>query len=76
MNQEAEHPAVFSALIQTLITSGDAFVRRVAKHSDKTGAVAEQFHRDTGVPQGAGELTWSHASVLTLKLAHSKLFAN
>jgi hypothetical protein len=36
------------------------------RHCDQTtGALTEQFNRDTGIMQGATDLTWSYAAVLT-----------
>lgn len=38
---------------------------RALFHSDRKGAMSEQFNRDTGNMQGAYELTWSHNAFMT-----------
>jgi glucoamylase len=38
---------------------------RALFHSDRRGAMSEQFNRDTGRMQGAYELTWSHSAFMT-----------
>lgn len=43
----------------------DGYVNIVKKYSPDSGALAEQFNRDTGVPLSAVDLTWSYASFLT-----------
>ncbi|KAJ3060152.1 Glucoamylase, intracellular sporulation-specific, partial [Rhizoclosmatium hyalinum] len=68
------HPLLFNAVIGNLTLAGDAFIRRIAKHvpqfpgeyGDTIGSMSEQFNRDTGFMQGAVELTWSHASFLSM----------
>jgi glucoamylase len=59
----------FEALVQGLRDTGDAYLRRVKLHADPNGSLSEQFNRDTGYMQSAGELTWSHASLLTAEWA-------
>lgn len=44
---------------------GDAFMRTVKYYTPDDRHLAEEFNRNTGVPQGAADLTWSYASVLT-----------
>ncbi|ORY48188.1 Six-hairpin glycosidase [Rhizoclosmatium globosum] len=69
-----EPPMLFNAVIGNLTLAGDAFIRRIAKHvpqfpgeyGDTIGSMSEQFNRDTGFMQGAVELTWSHASFLSM----------
>lgn len=39
--------------------------KRVLFHSDRRGAMSEQFNHNNGVMQGATELTWSHNAYLT-----------
>lgn len=39
--------------------------QRALFHSDRNGAMSEQFNRDTGIMQGAVELTWSHGAFMT-----------
>ncbi len=38
---------------------------RVLFHSDRAGALSEQFNHVTGIMQGAEELTWSHNAFMT-----------
>jgi glucoamylase len=38
---------------------------RALFHSDRKGHFSEQFHHQTGVMQGAEDLTWSHNSFMT-----------
>jgi glucoamylase len=52
---------------------GDAFMRTVKYYTPDDGSLAEEFNRDTGVPQGAADLTWSYASVLTAAFARAEL---
>jgi glucoamylase len=55
----------FHALIRGLRQLGDDYMRRSRFHAAAEGAMSEQFNRDSGFMQGAAELTWSHASLLT-----------
>ncbi|KAJ3399418.1 Glucoamylase, intracellular sporulation-specific [Chytriomyces hyalinus] len=72
-----ENSHEFQNLIQNLTFAGDAYIARVRAHvpdhdrevGNTVGSLSEQFHRDTGFMQGAVELTWSHASFLTMKAA-------
>ncbi|MCM2349840.1 MAG: glycoside hydrolase family 15 protein [Bacteriovoracaceae bacterium] len=40
-------------------------VKRALFHSDRQGALSEQFNQNTGHMQGARELTWSHNAFMT-----------
>jgi len=44
----------------------DSFVAVAEKYTPSDGALAEQFHRDTGAPLSAVDLTWSYASFVTM----------
>lgn len=55
----------WTSLMSALRDSADTYVRRVRTHTPLNGALAEQFNRDNGYAQGARDLTWSYASVLT-----------
>ncbi len=59
----------FEALVQSLRDAGDSYLRRVKLHADPSGALSEQFDRDTGYMLSAAQLTWSHASMLTAEWA-------
>jgi glucoamylase len=39
--------------------------QRALFHSDRKGRMDEQIHRESGVMQGARELTWSHGAFMT-----------
>jgi glucoamylase len=48
-------------------------MRTVKYYTPDDGSLAEEFNRDTGAPQGAADLTWSYASVLTAAFARAEL---
>jgi len=52
---------------------GDAFLRTVKHYTPADGYLSEEYNRNTGVPQGAGDLTWSYASVLTAAFARAEV---
>ncbi|TKA68494.1 hypothetical protein B0A55_08791 [Friedmanniomyces simplex] len=52
---------------------GDAFMRTVKHYTPADGYLSEEYNRNTGVPQGAADLTWSYASVLTAAFARAEL---
>jgi glucoamylase len=52
-------------LVSALREKGDAFLERVRYHVARDGAMSEQMNRDTGLMQGAHDLTWSYAAFLT-----------
>lgn len=62
----------FSILIAALEGWGDAFLRTVKYYTPEDGRLAEEFNRDTGAPQGAADLTWSYASLLTAAFARAE----
>lgn len=51
-----------NAKLNTLVEKQFA---RALFHSDRKGAMSEQFNQDTGTMQGAYELTWSHSAFMT-----------
>ena len=56
----------YARILDALRHQGDAFLRLSLAHmNQETGAMSEQFNRDTGYMQGARDLTWSYASYLT-----------
>lgn len=61
----------FKTVIDSLEGWADAFFRRIKYHTPANGHLSEEFNRDTGVPQGAVDLTWSYASVLTASFARA-----
>jgi glucoamylase len=62
----------FTAVIRGLRQSGDDYLRRVRFHADASGALSEQFDRDSGYMESAEQLTWSHASLLTAAWARAE----
>lgn len=63
----------FTNTIASLNGWGDAFMRRVKYHTPANGHLHEEINRNTGVPQGAADLTWSYASVLTAANARAEV---
>lgn len=62
----------FAAVIDSLNGWGDAFMRTVKFYTPSDGSLAEEYNRDTGVPQGCVDLTWSYASILTASFQRAK----
>lgn len=56
--------AIFDTVLKSLVEDGDRFIARVRFHSSN-GHLSEQFDKDTGWMQGAENLTWSYASLIT-----------
>ncbi len=52
-------------ILKALRNRGDQFLMRVKYHVDGTGSMSEQIHRESGYMQGARDLTWSYASLLS-----------
>ncbi|KAI8614500.1 Six-hairpin glycosidase-like protein [Chytriomyces sp. MP71] len=73
------NPTFFYNVVSALGKAGDAHLRRVKLHlpstngqpGDTVGSISEEFNRQTGLMQGAIELTWSHASFLTMSFQRS-----
>jgi len=64
----------FAEAVAALQGWADAFVRRVQFHSSSdAGHLAEEFNRDDGAEQGAPDLTWSYAGLLTAAFARARL---
>jgi glucoamylase len=57
--------ARFSSIIAGVRTIGDSYLRRNQFHGDPSGHISEEFNRNTGFMQGARDLTWSYASLLS-----------
>lgn len=68
----APSSAQYSSMIQSLQGWADAFMRRVKYHTPADGSLTEEYNRNTGVPTGATDLTWSYASVLTAAMARAE----
>jgi glucoamylase len=55
----------FAALISSVRALGDTYLRRVKLHEGPQGHLNEQFSRKDGALQGAEDLSWSYASILS-----------
>ena len=56
----------FIRIMKALALEADDYLKRSAFHANqRTGSMAEQINRNTGYMQGARDLTWSYASLLT-----------
>jgi glucoamylase len=56
----------FSQIMDAVTAYADSFVAIAQKYTPASGALAEQFDRNTGVPLSARDLTWSYAAFVTL----------
>ena len=56
---------IYDELLQKISTYADGFMGIVAKYAYPNGSLAEQFHRTTGEPLSARDLTWSFAAFLS-----------
>ena len=63
----------YNQAINSLNGWGDAFMRTIKNYTPTDGHLSEEFNRNTGVPQGAADLTWSYASILTAAFARAEL---
>lgn len=59
--------ARFTAILGGLRHEADRLLLRVLFHKNSDGSLSEQINRENGFMQGAPNLTWSHASILTAK---------
>lgn len=62
------------ALAKQMIEKGDAILKRL-KHYTSTLHLSEQLNRDTGVAQGANDLTWSYQALLKALEARKKVIS-
>ena len=69
---EKDHP-LFRKLIAGLIQNGDGYLQRSLDHGHPNGSFSEQINRYTGYMQGARDLTWSYASLITALQARQAL---
>ncbi|ORX59418.1 glucoamylase [Hesseltinella vesiculosa] len=65
----------YQQLIQQLTTEADRFLATIQYHQQANGALSEQFNRWTGYQQGAEDLTWSYASLLSALHARQQWLA-
>ncbi|KAI1815674.1 family 15 glycosyl hydrolase [Poronia punctata] len=57
--------STYETISNAVFTYADGFIDVVAKYTPSSGALAEQYDRDSGEPLSARDLTWSYASFLT-----------
>lgn len=57
--------ATLKEILRALRAEGDAYLARTRTHTASDGSMAEQLNRHTGFMQGARDLTWSYASLLS-----------
>ena len=69
----AKGSAQVTAAVGALSGWGDAFMRTIKYHAGATGHLPEEFNRNTGFSQGAADLTWSYAGLLTAAFARAEL---
>ncbi len=62
----------FAQMVLSLQGWGDAFMRRVKYHTAANGHLTEEYNRDTGLPTGAADLTWSYAALLTASFSRAE----
>lgn len=58
----------YSLILKNLFVEADSYLSRILFHRNADGSLSEQINRETGFMQGAPNLTWSHASIITAKL--------
>lgn len=63
----------YSLIIKGLFLEADSFLNRVLFHRNADGSLSEQINRENGYMQGAPNLTWSHASIITAKLRRDEV---
>ena len=63
----------FGMIIDSLNGWGDAFMGTIKYFVPSSGHLTEEIDRDTGAVQGAADLTWSYASVLSAALARAQV---
>ena len=61
----------YEGLLVALEGWGDAFLRTVKYYTLEGGHQPEEYNRDTGAGNGAADLTWSYASLLTAAFARA-----
>lgn len=66
----------FFDMVNSLNGWGDAFMRTLSYYTPSNGHLTEEINRSTGKPQGAIDLTWSYASVLTAGAARAAAMDN
>ncbi len=66
----------YNKVLQNLMIQADRYLARVMLHANPDGSLSEQINRRTGIQQGAPNLSWSHAGLITAKLARDKALSS
>lgn len=66
--------ALFQSLQLALKKAGDEFLMLGLSHGGRDARLSEQFNRDSGLMQGAENLTWSYASLLSALQARRLIY--
>ena len=61
----ASGSTTYQAIISAVSAYADGFVDFAASHVPSSGALSEQFDRNSGTPLSAADLTWSYAAFLS-----------
>ncbi|HLD74763.1 MAG TPA: glycoside hydrolase family 15 protein, partial [Bdellovibrionota bacterium] len=61
----SQDSAEFSGMLELLKNEADSYLKRVQYHAAPDGSLSEQMNRYVGYMQGAENLTWNYASVLS-----------
>ncbi|KAI9027151.1 glucoamylase b [Phycomyces nitens] len=61
----------YNMLLEDIAASADRFLATIKYHQHPNGSLSEQFNRWTGFQQGARDLTWSHAGLITATRARA-----
>lgn len=63
----------YDEIMQSVMEYADGYVSIVSEYMEPNGHMAEQFHKSSGDPVGARELTWSYAAFLTAAAARDRV---
>jgi glucoamylase len=61
----AEGSSTYESIVDAVLNYADGYIAIVQKHTPASGALSEQFDRNSGKPLSARDLTWSYAAFLT-----------
>lgn len=64
--------ARFEKVLQSLQSEGDAYLRRIQRHSHRDGSMNEGINGDTGYMQGPTDLTWNYGAMRTALRVRAK----
>lgn len=55
----------YDTILSGMRALGDSFLATVRHFAATNGSLSEQYNRDTGIPQGARDLTWSYGAFIS-----------